>query len=321
VKVKAVLRRLAAPFLVFLLILGIIAGIGVALSWVSIGIGDAVIIVSQISGSISQPRVGPTSGFMVNGFWRIIGQEYPVVIKYQRTDENILGMWGNGTDKYADYPAVACFSKDQLEMLIDIMLRWELDTNKLVPLFINYPTQNWKNIIASIAREQMRIITSTQFKAVETIEQRDVVQQKIQEAIIEKISSEPSLVSAVINIEFELRNIGYPAEYTKAITDKMAAQQQLMQAEFEAQKVIVLAKADAEKVLIQARAVANATIIQGQGLAQTIQLISEQTGVSASDITALYLWLQTLKDIEKPTFILFMGNATTPFLFPIPSTP
>ena len=169
-------------------------------SWSSLGQGTAMIKVSQINGKISDPVIGPASGFMFNGFYRILRQEYPIYIDYQRTASNTLGMWGNGQDPTADYPSVPCFSKDQLEMNIDIMMRWELDTNKLVQLFKNYPTLNYKNVIASIVREQMRIITSTKYTAVETIENRDLVRFDIMQVTISKLNAEPSLEGAVINV-------------------------------------------------------------------------------------------------------------------------
>ena len=297
----------------------IIAGSFYALmSWASFGQGTAMIKVSQISGKISEPIIGPASGFMFNGVYRVIGQEYPVYIDYQRTSSNTLGMWGDGTDETADYPTVACFSKDQLEMNIDIMLRWELDTNKLVQLYKNYPTLTYKNIVASIIREQMRIITSTKYTTVETIENRDAVRNDIMQATISKLNTEPSLVGAVINLEFELRNIGYPQAYTNSITNKLAAQQQLKQAEYEAQKVIVIAKADAEQVLIQANASSTAKIIQAKGTQEAIAIIANQTGLPQSDIVKLYLWLDTLKTVDRPTFFLFMGNDGVPILISTP---
>jgi len=286
-------------------------------SWGSVGTGTAMIKVSQLTGAISQPIVGPSSNFFFNGFARIVGLEYPVYIPYQRTAENTLAMLSQDIDRTADYPSVSCFSKDQLEMQIDIYLRWELDTSKLVQLYRNYPTLNWKNVIASIAREQMRIITSTKYTAVETIERRDAVRQEIMDAIISKLSAEPSLVNAVINIEFELRNIGYPAEYTQSIEAKLASEQQMKQAEFDAKKVIILAQADAEKVLIAAQAQANATVIKSMGISDAITFIANQTGVPEADIVKLYLWLDTLQQLEKPTFVMFLGQDGVPVLIPI----
>jgi regulator of protease activity HflC (stomatin/prohibitin superfamily) len=308
------IKLFAAISLLALLILGAVYAV---LSWTSFGQGTAMIKVSQIDGSISKPIVGPASGFIFNGIYRLFRQEYPVFIQYQRTSENTLGMWGDGSDTTADYPAVSCFSKDQLEMNIDIMMRWELDINELVQLYKNYPTQNWKSVIASIAREQMRIVTSTKYTAVETIENRDVVRKDIMDAIISKLNVEPSLVGAILNVEFELRNIGYPTEYTASITTKLAAQQQLKQAEFDAQKVIVLARANAEQVLIQANASAQAKVMQAQGLKESIAIIVSQTGLNESEIVKLYMWLDTLKTVDRPTFFLFLGQDGIPILVPI----
>ena len=97
-----------------------------------------------------------------------------------------LGMWGDGKDPSADMPTVYCFSRDQLEMAVDIMLRWRLDVPKLKELYQSLPQKNWKNdVIASIAREQIRLVTKD-FTSIQTIEQRDLVAQTIRDAIWDK---------------------------------------------------------------------------------------------------------------------------------------
>ena len=287
-------------------------------SIITVGVGYAALIVHPLASGdakVSGPITGPAFGFYKNPYLL----ETSVIIYYEI---DTLGMWGDGTDPYADFAAVPSFSKDQLEMQMDIMIRWSLDPDKLVDIYRKYPNLDYKEkVIASIAREQLRIVTSTQFTAVETIENRGLVAEKIRTAILEKLATEPTLYGAIINFEFDLRNIGYPAIYTQAIEAKLAAEQQMKQAEFDKQKIIILAEADAEKVTINAQALANATVLQSMGKADAINFIANQTGIPSADLTTYFLWLETLREI-KPNFIYIMGqNQTSSFIYPLtPST-
>ena len=280
--------------------------------WVNVPVGNAVVMVDPLSGTISGPALGPT--------W---ATKAPWVSAVQiKVAVDTLGMWGDGYDQTADFPTVESFSKDQLEMAIDIMMRWRLDPSKVKDLYENLPQQNWKNdIIASIAREQVRIVTKD-FNTIETIEKRDYVAQTIRDAIWNKISSSAQLAGAIIDFEFELRNIGYPAKYTSSIEDKLVAEQQKIQAEFERQIVVITATANAEKITIEAAAKANATVIEATATREAIELVLEAAGVDSSNetrVAELYLVVETLKQIAPDIDMLIMAPDGTPILLPSPS--
>jgi regulator of protease activity HflC (stomatin/prohibitin superfamily) len=280
--------------------------------WVNVPVGNAVVMVDPMSGKITGPSLGPT--------W---ATKAPWVSAVQiKVAVDILGMWGDGYDQTADFPTVKSFSKDQLEMEIDIMMRWRLDPSKVKDLYENLPQQNWKNdIIASIAREQVRIVTKD-FNTIETIEKRDFVAQTIRDAIWSKISSSAQLAGAITDFEFELRNIGYPAKYTSSIEDKLVAEQQKIQAEFERQIVVINATANAEKITIEAAAKANATVIEANGTREAIELVLEAAGVDSSNetrVAELYLVVETLKQIAPDIDMLIMAPDGTPILLPSPS--
>jgi regulator of protease activity HflC (stomatin/prohibitin superfamily) len=277
--------------------------------WVNVPVGNAVVMVDPMSGTISGPALGPT--------W---ATKAPWVSAVQiKVAVDILGMWGDGYDQTADFPTVKSFSKDQLEMGIDIMMRWRLDPSKVKDLYENLPQQNWKNdIIASIAREQVRIVTK-EFNTIETIERRDFVAQTMHDAIWNKISSSAQLAGAITDFEFELRNIGYPARYTSSIEDKLVAEQQKIQAEFERQIVVINATANAEKITIEAAAKANATVIEANGTREAIELVLEAAGVDSSNetrVAELYLVVETLKQIAPDIDMLIMAPDGTPILLP-----
>lgn len=302
------------PKLVFALVIIIIAVVSFALvffltMWVNVPVGNAVVMVDPVGGSISKPILGPT--------W---ATKAPWVNPVQITVAvDTLGMWGDGSDRTADFPTIKSFSRDQLEMEIDIMIRWRLDSSKVRDLYENLPQKNWKNdIIASIAREQVRIVTKD-FNTIETIEQRDFVAQTMRDAIWNKLSASGPLAGAITDFEFELRNIGYPDTYTIAIEAKLVAEQQKIQADFERQIVVIEASATAEKIKIEAAAKANATIIEANATKEAIQLVLEAAGVDSNNETRLaelYLTVQTLQQIAPDIDMMIMAPDGTPILLP-----
>jgi regulator of protease activity HflC (stomatin/prohibitin superfamily) len=281
--------------------------------WVNVPVGNAVVLVDPIAGSISDPILGPT--WVTKTPW-----VQPIQIGVA---VDTLGMWGDGSDRTADFPTIKSFSLDQLEMQIDILIRWRLDIEKVKQLYENLPQKNWKNdVIASISREQVRIVTKD-FNTIETIEQRDFVAQTMRDAIWNKLSASESLAGAIIDFEFELRNIGYPIKYTSAIEDKLVAEQQKIQAEFEKQIVIINATANAEKITIEAVAKANATVIEANATREAIQLVLEAAGADPNNetrIAELYLVVQTLQQIAPDIDMLIMAPDGTPILIPSPTS-
>jgi regulator of protease activity HflC (stomatin/prohibitin superfamily) len=277
--------------------------------WVNVPVGNAVVMVDPVGGSISQPILGPT--WATKAPW-----VNPVQIKVA---VDTLGMWGDGSDPTANFPTIKSFSKDQLEMEIDIMIRWRLDPSSVRDLYENLPQKNWKtDIISSIAREQVRIVTKD-FNTIETIEQRDFVAQTMRDAIWNKLSTSAPLAGAITDFEFELRNIGYPDTYTIAIEAKLVSEQQKIQADFERQIVIIEASATAEKISIEAAAKANATIIEANATKEAIQLVLDAAGVDSSNETRLaelYLTVQTLQKIAPDIDMMIMAPDGTPILLP-----
>jgi len=305
------LRRVFSWVMIILLIGLLIFGIFFAITmFASVGVGHAMVLVDPWAKTISEPTIGPA--WIVKAPWV---QAVDIMVA---TDT--LGMWGDGKDPSADLPTVNCFSRDQLEMAVDIMLRWRLNVSNLKQLYQSLPQKNWKNdVIASIAREQIRLVTK-EFTSIQTIEQRDLVAQTIKEAIWNKIVAETSLAGAITNFEFELRNIGYPEKYTSAIEDKLVAEQKKIQAEFEKERIIILANATAQQVIIEANAEAEAKVVVANGTREAIELILEASGgdpANATRIAELYLWVETLKQIA-PDIDVFITSEDIPYLISIP---
>ena len=280
----------------------------------SVGVGEAGMVVDPLTGSISDPVLGPTFGLKAP--WTSL-----TTVPYAR---ETLGMWGDGTDEFADYAAIDCFSKDQLEMKVDIMIRWSVDPNKLKDLYQSYPSLNWEDkAVASLVREHIRYITK-QYTAVETIELRDQIGLEIEQELTDAINKAESLRGAIINIEVDLRNVGLPAKYTSAIEDKLAAQQLKIQAEFEAERKIILANADAQALLIGANATAEQKIIDGRGIREAIDVLVAEHNIADEDYMEfldLYVYLKTLETLAKNENVNFIVGVEDENLLIQPTTP
>jgi len=300
---------LGYALIIIVVLIAIFAAVFFLTMWVNVPVGNAVVMVDPLSGTISQPVIGPT--FATKAPW-VNAVQITIAV-------DTLKIWGDGTDRTADFQTVKSFSRDQLEMDVDMMIRWRLDPAKIKQLYENLPQKNWKNdVIASIAREQVRIVTK-EFSTIETIEQREVVAQAIKDAIWNKISASTPLSGAILEFEFELRNIGYPARYTSSIEDKLVAEQQKIQAEFQKQIIVINATANAERVTIAAAATANATVIEAEATKEAIELVLEASGADASSetrIAELYLVMQTLQRIAPDVDILIMSPDGTSFILP-----
>jgi regulator of protease activity HflC (stomatin/prohibitin superfamily) len=302
--------RIAAIIAVVIIIIGLM----VFAMIYSVGVGEAGMVVDPLTGSISDPVLGPTFGLKAP--WTSL-----TTVTYAR---ETLGMWGDGTDRFADYAAIDCFSKDQLEMQVDIMIRWSVDPNKLKELYQSYPSLNWEDkAVASLVREHIRYITK-QYTAVETIEFRDQIGLEIEQELTKAISEAVSLRGAIINIEVDLRNVGLPAKYTSSIEDKLAAQQLKIQAEFEAERKIILANADAQALLIGANATAEQKIIDGQGIREAIDVLVAEHSIADEDYMEfldLYVYLKTLETLAENENVNFIVGVEDENLLIQPTTP
>lgn len=281
---------------IFLIIFSILF---VLLMVINVGVGHSVVLVNPLSKSISDPILGPT--YALKAPWVTAVDIYYATDSYEAT--------------------VPCFSSDQLEMQIQVLVRWSLDTNKIRELYNNYPNMNYKAAVESVLEETMRLITKN-YTALETIEFRNLVRDQIETTVLNELQTEESLAGALTRLEFDLKNIGYPEKYTSAIEDKLVAEQQKIQAEFERQRILILANATAQETIIKASGEAEAKIIEANATKDAIELVLESVGQSGNEtrIAELYLWVQTLQRIAPDIEILIVGADGVPVLIPTNST-
>jgi len=267
---------------------------------VKVDVGHAVILVDPLSKSIGDPMLGPA--FAVKAPWVSAVDIYYATDSYETT--------------------VPCFSSDQLEMQIQVLVRWSLNTDKIRDLYSNYPNMNYKETaIESILEETMRLVTKG-YTALETIELREVVRNEIEATVLVELQAESSLAGSLMHLEFDLKNIGYPEKYTSSIEDKLVTEQQRIQAGFEREKILILANATAQEVVIKASGEAEAKVIEANATREAIELVLKSVGQSGNEtrIAELYLWVQTLQRIAPDVKILIIGTDGIPVLIPTDST-
>lgn len=291
------LRVVLVTILAIVVIFAVIFGLVMVRS---VGVGHAMILVDPLTKSTSDPILGPT--YVIKAPWVTAVDIYYATESYDST--------------------IPCFSSDQLEMQIQILVRWSLNPEKLRDLYNNYPLLNYKeSAIRSIMEETIRLVTKN-FTALQTIEFRQVVTTQIETAVIQEVQDEPSLADALMRFEFDLKNIGYPDKYTSAIEDKLVAEQQQIQADFERERILVLANASAQEIIIKAKGDAEAKVIEANATREAIELVLASVGQSGNEtrIAELYLWVQTLQRIAPDIGILIVGSDGMPVLIPTNST-
>jgi regulator of protease activity HflC (stomatin/prohibitin superfamily) len=279
-------------------------------SWVSIGVGHALLVVDMgNSGAPIENRIsvvlGPATGFFVNGWSKMIGLQRTVDIYY-------------ATDVFDG--VIPCFSADQLEMNITIQMRWSLNTSRLIQLYSNYPKLDYEQTaIDSLMEKNIRFVTKN-FSALDTIAHRPEIAAEMQDLVFQSLRGEPSLAGALAYMTFDLKNIAYPENYTRAIESKLAAQQQELQAEFERNRILILANATAQEAIIEALGQAQARIAVAQGTQEAIHLLIESAGVgsnstASAQIAQLYIYTEALKSIAPYIkSLILMQQGITPII-------
>ncbi len=288
-----VLISVLAFFFIFIVVFGLIMVF-------QVGVGHAAILVDPLAGTTSGPILGPT--YAIKAPWVTA-----VDIYY-------------ATETFED--VIPSFSSDQLEMQIEVLVRWSLDPDRIKDLYTNYPNLNYKErAIESILEESIRLITKN-YTALETIEFRNVVRDQVEAAVMQELNTEPSLAGALMRFELDLKNIGYPDKYTSAIEDKLVAEQQKIQADFERARILVLANASAQEVVIKAEGEAEAKVIEANATKEAIELVLASVGQNGNQtrIAELYLWVQALQRIAPEVEIFIVGADGVPILIPANST-
>lgn len=279
----------------------IIVGILVVLSGSSVGVGDVALVVDPLSGTVSNPVVGPR--------W-FLKLPYQSVVKVPYSTQYLIL---SNTDPNADFASLMCFSSEGIEVTTDIVVRFGIDVNKAAALYQSYPAMNWEfTTINSITSETAKGITKN-YSWTEIKDKRVELANQIQAAIIVALSDEPSLKGAIINIEVDLKNVSFPQRLVDELQATVAAQQAIVTAENQRKSAIILANATAQTALIQAEGEARAQIARAKGEADAIQQIIAVVGQGGWEA---YYNMQKLKEMSPNIDTLIVGTDGN-FLIPL----
>ena len=285
---------------VAIVVIGLI-GVAILLSGASVGVGDVALVVDPLSGTVSNPVVGPR--------W-FLKLPYQSVIKMPYSTQYLIL---SDSDPNADFSSLMCFSTEGIEVTTDVVVRFGIDVNKAAALYQSYPAMNWEfTTINSITSETTKGITKN-YSWIEIKDKRTELAEQIQLAIRTALTDEPSLKGAIINVEVDLKNIAFPKRLVDELQATVAAQQAVVTAENQRKSAIILANATAQTALIQAEGEARAQVARAKGEADAIQQIIAVVGQEG---WATYYNMQKLKEISPNIDTLIVGTDGN-FLVPL----
>lgn len=162
------------------------------------------------------------------------------------------------TEKYERYDAKvqtldiqeSAYSKDAQTMEIAMTVQYQIDPTKAIDIATTYGTlETLSGRIKSISVERAKSILSS-YSAMEIIETRASISPKVEELIKETVSDNYYIsINAVV-----LTNIDFSDAFEATVEQKMIAEQQKIQAEYERQTAIINAERDLEVSKLQADA-------------------------------------------------------------------
>ncbi len=279
----------------------VLVGVLVLLSGASVSVGDVALVVDPLSGTVSNPVVGPR--------W-FLKLPYQSVVKVPYSTQYLIL---SDTDPNADFDSLMCFSSEGIEVTTDVVVRFGIDVNKAAALYQSYPAMNWEfTTINSITSETTKGTTKN-YSWIEIKDKRVELAAQIQDAIRTALTEEPSLKGAIINVEVDLKNVAFPQRLVDELQATVAAQQAVVTAENQRKSTLILANATAQTALIEAEGEARAQVARAKGEADAIQQIIDVVG---PDGWTTYYNMQKLKEISPNIDTLIVGTDGN-FLVPL----
>lgn len=303
--------RIEGLGIVAIVVIVIVGGV-IIFSVGRVGVGEVAVVVDPVMGSTTSVGDGENARYFFKAPWASVFKVYVA------TDS--VNMWTDATG-VGDFPAVPSLTMDGLRVDVDITVRWRVLPSAVVELFRRFPLQDWRDrAIIPIIREAIRNLIA-EFTAIETIERRGAIAVALEEDLIDAFGVEPSLAGAIILDAVDLRRITLPDNFVDAIESKLAAEQLSIAAEFNKTRILILANATAQSRIIASEGQARSRIILANATRDAIEaIIQNNPEVSTDDITQLYLYLETLRDISESgnsQFIVITGDQGQ-FIVPIP---
>ncbi|MEM0017585.1 MAG: prohibitin family protein [Candidatus Korarchaeum sp.] len=277
-----------------------------------VDLGYAAVTVDPLTGSISDPVVGPRVAIKMP--WQSLKKVYVA--------SDALNMWTDvnassyGVGVIGDYPAVETLTKDGLQAWIDLTVRWHISPSSVPTIIRNYPSIDYKDkLLVPLIRQVCRNIVSN-YEAAEVPLVRGKIGVEIFEVLQSSLSKDPTVGGGIMIDEVYIRNIRLPDEFLKAIQEKLTSQQRMIAAYFERNRTLILANASATAKVLEAEGEARARLILVNATARMVEVLVSR-GAKPEEIASLIVYLEGLKDISRSNAtIIVTGGGNLPIIYP-----
>ena len=201
-------------------------------------------------------------------------------------------------EEVADFPPQPVITRDNVTMMIDTVVFFQVFDAKAYAYGVNRPIQAIENLSATTLRD---IIGSMSLD--ETLTSRDLINTKITATLDEATDRWGIKVNRI-----ELKNIEPPAEIRQAMEKQMKADREkrasILRAEGEKQAAITRAEGEKESAILRAEAVKEQKIREAEGQAQALLLVQKAQADSVRMLneaapTQNMLALRSMEAMEK----------------------
>lgn len=186
-------------------------------------------------------------------------------------------------------------TSEQMPITVATSLNWTVKKSEVLNLFKNYGSlEQFESRVIDPRFRSIVKETTAKFKAEDTIGKRDLVTNKVRDALIESCKDLPIEISTV-NIE----NIILPDNYLKSIETKQTNKNladaevfKLQQQNLEAQRAVNTATAEADSIRVKAIAEAEAIKLKGNAEAYAIEAKAKALGANSNivELTKAQQW-------------------------------
>lgn len=160
-----------------------------------------------------------------------------------------------------------CYSSDAQAMDVDIVVQYQIQSDRAVEIANNYKGLNkLSRLVSNVAIDKAKTVLS-QKSAMTIIETRATVSPAIEKEIKDAVTEGycVDIVAVVIT------NIDFSDAFEATVEDKMIAEQQQLKAEYEKKKAII----EAERELEVAKLTAQANVAKAEGDAEAVRVAAQ----------------------------------------------
>lgn len=208
-------------------------------------------------------RLGPVVKVMEPGFY----MKTPFIESVHKMSVKTLTIRMENTED--GRLSLASASKDLQDVSIGVVVNYHIDATKVGNIYQQYNSvANFESNVIEPAIRKIIKETSAQYTAEELVTKRAEFASAVNKTLAENFTTKDAVLE-----EVNITNLEFSSSFTKAIEEKVTAEQsalaaknKLEQIKFEAEQTVVTAKAEAEAQTIKARA------LESSGGKQVVEL-------------------------------------------------